>query len=792
MVKILITMWRNWQINEDISTRLMKDNFDMYKKSIKKIEIIFESIPQLTLQVYIILLYHEKGDEITVRQIVSIITSILSIVIGLANTMELETFYYYRTTFEKSSLIQNSLQYLLRVLWYFLIVIPRIIIFSLLIPTILNPLIMVTSFVFLLIFICLNHVERKSISNQEQKRNSLLKELLFHSIDYFINVFYLNFGVYKTAKKTTKKENQTLEKHTILYFFYYVLFTLQNVGYLVLILYMKNTDFFQTFFSDFFPFVFTLIFFLISLIFLLILVVGICLSSIQILSTKIDNFFNNDKMNNIFYRLISRFLNNSVENSVDSIISKHLYKYDIYISGELSVDKLDNKSLIKYLDEKYDLAVCSSNQFEEDNERIVALLGAKLIIFSENKIQERHYKEFWTAKKLNVPILHVSNNLSDEKKLIGQLKSKYGHILEKKFKITNTIFSIIKQSTNCKPKEEEQQLSLPFTNIKNIHYLPENIVVKEFINLKFVGLINEEGQSNKTLLFLGLKCNTNSLEGGYYLYKTNIHTVHRYRKINFQNHFTISMDPEKKSIIIFGDSKITKYDINLKKKSESGKFDFEEINEIEVNEKNLFGMIRNSNQIISVNKDSKIIKKWIIEKPFKMKYLNKSLFILSGAYLEDFYSDSLETVSCDQHSKFDIVNIEDDTYSFRSFFFQSRVMKSISFLYNPVGLHVDENYIMIIGNYINKSRVVSEFIYLFLFNHKLKLLRKTNMEIKHEIFDFLIDSNKIYYIEKENNETCRLKVMDFEITGTQFSTNNFRTTTSENSISSYNEIESNF
>ena len=106
------------------------------------------------------------------------------------------------------------------------------------------------------------------------------------------------------------------------------------------------------------------------------------------------------------------------EFSIYCWIFQYEYKYDIYISGELSVDKLDNKSLIKYLDEKYDLAVCSSNQFEEDNERIVALLGAKLIIFSENKIQERHYKEFWTAKKLNVPILHVSNNLSDEKKLI--------------------------------------------------------------------------------------------------------------------------------------------------------------------------------------------------------------------------------------------------------------------------------------------------------------------------------------------------------------------------------------
>ena len=115
-------------------------------------------------------------------------------------------------------------------------------------------------------------------------------------------------------------------------------------------------------------------------------------------------------------------------------------------------------------------------------------------------------------------------------------------------------------------------------------------------------------------------------------------------------------------------------------------------------------------------------------------------------------------------------------------------MKSIHFLYNPVGLHVDEEYIMIIGNYINKSRVVSEFIYLFLFNHELKLQRKTNLEIKYEIVDFLIDSNKIYYIEKENNETCGLKEMDFEITGTKSSTNQFRTTTSENSISSYYDI----
>ena len=88
------------------------------------------------------------------------------------------------------------------------------------------------------------------------------------------------------------------------------------------------------------------------------------------------------------------------------------------------------------------------------------------------------------------------------------------------------------------------------------------------------------------------------------------------------------------------------------------------------------------------------------------------------------------------------------------FKFESRF--KLEFISNPAGLQVDDNYIMIIGDYIDRriELIKSGKKYLFLYSKTGILLRKNNLTITERIHDFIISNNLIICVlcKKINRE----------------------------------------
>ena len=135
-----------------------------------------------------------------------------------------------------------------------------------------------------------------------------------------------------------------------------------------------------------------------------------------------------------------------------------------------------------------------------------------------------------------------------------------------------------------------------------------------------------------------------------------------------------------------------------------------------------------------------------IDRIFKMKNFNGRIYILSGFYYENFYSDYIEQVTGDN-------NLYIKIYKYDLVFDREFKLNMIS---NPVNIHVEDNYIIIIGDYIDRRIELTkcETKYLFIFNQKGILLRKTNLLIIESIHDFIISNNLIICVlcKKINRE----------------------------------------
>ena len=184
MLQNIKLVWAKLKINENELFKNKQNNKDSYKKAIKSIEIITESIPQMTLQIYIILKMNEK---LTGLKALSIITSGLSIVFGLSDIFSSEVFCsYLRYDKNKASIKYIIYHQVILILFYFGITLPRIFMISM-IAAYNMSLCIVFVITSLGIYIPINLLERKAIQNGKKLKRIMIENTVFEVINYNVS-----------------------------------------------------------------------------------------------------------------------------------------------------------------------------------------------------------------------------------------------------------------------------------------------------------------------------------------------------------------------------------------------------------------------------------------------------------------------------------------------------------------------------------------------------------------------------------------------------------------------------
>ena len=423
-----------------------------------------------------------------------------------------------------------------------------------------------------------------------------------------------------------------------------------------------------------------------------------------------------------------------------NIVFRLMYKFQIYICGEVNIHGFDNKKIIRHLDSVHDISVCSSNQFNEE-EKLIALMGTKLCIyvFNENNL---HEKEIEAANKLKIPILRIMN--TNRRFDIYEKCKEYVYFESFEYfeKILCDKYKII--------SEVKEEIDVPFKYIDSVNYVGSN-----FKYLEFIDSLN----SPRTLLLGRQHYLSHSLSKCYYyLYELSSNCGDSLIKLNnlfFQQSFKYCLNKNK--LFQYDSEKFIIYDVSGDEdfQEESQILDINEFNQILVDEKNIYGIERYSNHLYIFNENYEIMDQItkVIDRIFLMKFFKNRLFILSGSYYENYFTDQIEEISSDNNLYISIYTKASYViYNYKEYLSLEKKFP-LHIVTNPRGLHISEKYVMTIGNYKNKiEMIVLEIKYLFIFNHDGILLHKTNLEIKQEITDFIIINSELFLIQLNNTD----------------------------------------
>jgi hypothetical protein len=239
-----------------------------------------ESIPQLILQIYIFqkkndifnVFYSSEIDFLYLSQIGSIFTSIFSIIFGIVGIYGYKAFYYYvqkRITFGKirhpeKELVQKIGRFISLFLWYFSVVISRILLIALL-SSYKSYLISVLILFILIKSLILNSHEKKYFEQTKfikefEKESTDFSELYLRQgglvaienliylkqksiLKSILSFFYMIFGVYENIFINIEydSDNFYIPRQTKNYIFFYVFFYIENIIF-VIILYFGFND----------------------------------------------------------------------------------------------------------------------------------------------------------------------------------------------------------------------------------------------------------------------------------------------------------------------------------------------------------------------------------------------------------------------------------------------------------------------------------------------------------------------------------------------------------------------
>jgi hypothetical protein len=257
-----------------------KPKFVKNREAATQIKMVTESIPQLVLQIYI---FQKKNHIFKVfsspsifyesPQIISIITSTLTIIFGLIFIYGHEAFYYYeqkrilldKIRYAEKELLQKIGRFFSLMIWYFSVVISRIILIALILSYKPYLIISLISLMYIKSMI-LNKFEKKYFEQKKflkeyEKETKALRHLFseeygednIEKLTYFkqksllksiLTFFILIFGVYENMFINIDYHSTSfyIPRQTKNYIIFYLLFYIENIIFAISLYFVFNDN----------------------------------------------------------------------------------------------------------------------------------------------------------------------------------------------------------------------------------------------------------------------------------------------------------------------------------------------------------------------------------------------------------------------------------------------------------------------------------------------------------------------------------------------------------------------
>ena len=408
------------------------------------------------------------------------------------------------------------------------------------------------------------------------------------------------------------------------------------------------------------------------------------------------------------------YVKNERRDDIEENIHNYLFRYQIYISGDIPFPNSVNLKMKSYLEDNYDLMCFNSKEVNEV--KLVRMMGSRLMIvmFENNEIQNR---EINTARKLKIPILFIYNSLYVQKIYPvnkGEQKIVFNN-LEDVAMILNDKFKLIKKIKRRK--------DLPFKTLEN------ETKLFEFNELNSISILKED----QKLILAGDIIQS---------YNTNFfNSIQNIQIFEFKNgQINACVNNKDKEIIILNNRVFSKYFyvfskyfyvfskfVKLSENKISGVKDDVIINEIVVNEENkhVYGISNNSNKLFHFDEKFKLIQIKDVSTPLLIKCINNNLYMLLKGYGNSTIEGSNTSQIIENENSFIGVYSQKENEVIK---FKRKIILDV--LVAPSEFHVDQKYVFIFTPFINKHHLFDFKLNLFVFNHDGILLQKTGFNIE--------------------------------------------------------------
>ena len=270
--------------NRKYSLSYKKPLFVKNREAIKEIEMVTESIPQLLLQIYI---FQKENNIFSLfslsvifygliksEQIRSIVTSTFSILFGLIGLCGFKAFFYFE---RKRILVQKFIhpekdvsqkigRFICLMIWYFSIVISRLVLIGLIVSY--QWILLILFILFnLIISVVLSKLEKnyfeqrkflkefekekddfKKLHRQQYKVDEPVENFIYFrtksTLKKFLTLFYSILGVYENLFINIEyhQDHFYIPRQTKNYLIFYFLFYIQNITFAIILYFLFNND----------------------------------------------------------------------------------------------------------------------------------------------------------------------------------------------------------------------------------------------------------------------------------------------------------------------------------------------------------------------------------------------------------------------------------------------------------------------------------------------------------------------------------------------------------------------
>ena len=197
------------------------------------------------------------------------------------------------------------------------------------------------------------------------------------------------------------------------------------------------------------------------------------------------------------------FCGSCEQSEKEKIVHQLLYKYQIYISGELDSTEINSNRLKEWFYENYILTTyCSFNTTEINNERnLVRMMGADVFIsiYTHDKIVDTA-NEIETARILKMTIVIIYNTLQEKQNDKREFRNNEIRIVFetlKKFEIS--IFNKFEHTLGKSRRTHNFTIAYDLFSLNSRRDFTVDVLNTKFKSIKYVYFL----KINKELIFIG-------------------------------------------------------------------------------------------------------------------------------------------------------------------------------------------------------------------------------------------------------------------------------------------------